>query len=125
MREEAVERVCELLYEAAAVSETWPKALTALADATGGVNAHFAFWSARDSRAQYFASARPGQRAQVNGDSRLTADVFGSGSRLIRRPRWMPSLRSRAFAACWSTSARSRTRASPGGSPIRCQRCCC
>jgi DNA-binding CsgD family transcriptional regulator/PAS domain-containing protein len=61
MREEAVERVCELLYEAAAVSETWPKALTALADATGGVNAHFAFWSARDSRAQYFASARPDQ----------------------------------------------------------------
>jgi hypothetical protein len=55
MREEAVERVCELLYEAAAVSETWPKALTALADATGRVNAHFAFWSARDSRTQYFA----------------------------------------------------------------------
>src|SRR4051812_42043509 len=51
MREEAVERVCELLYEAAAVSETWPKALTALADATGGVNAHFAFWSARQQSA--------------------------------------------------------------------------
>ena len=61
MREEAVERVCELLYEAAVVSDTWPKALRALADATGGVNAHFALWSARDSRTQYFASAHADQ----------------------------------------------------------------
>src|SRR5215210_5586851 len=61
MRQEAVERVCELLYEAAAVSETWPKALAALAEAAGGVNAHFAFWSERDSKTQFFASANPDQ----------------------------------------------------------------
>jgi len=45
MHQETVERVCELLYEAAAVSEMWPKALAALADATGAVNAHFVLWS--------------------------------------------------------------------------------
>ena len=59
MHQETVERVCELLYEAAAVSETWPKALSALAEATGAVNAHFALWSEREHRTYFFASANP------------------------------------------------------------------
>jgi DNA-binding CsgD family transcriptional regulator/PAS domain-containing protein len=59
MDQEAVERVCELLYESAAVSETWPKALAALADATGAVNAHFVLWNARENKSDFFASARP------------------------------------------------------------------
>jgi DNA-binding CsgD family transcriptional regulator/PAS domain-containing protein len=61
MHQETVERVCELLYEAAAVSEMWPKALAALADATGAVNAHFVLWSQRENKTQFFASANPDQ----------------------------------------------------------------
>src|SRR5215203_3540626 len=59
MHQETIERVCELLYEAAAVSETWPTALAALADATGAVNAHFAVWNGRENKSDFFASARP------------------------------------------------------------------
>src|SRR3954470_19388974 len=59
MHQETIERVCELLYEAAAVSETWPSALAALADATGAVNAHFAVWNGRENKSDFFASARP------------------------------------------------------------------
>jgi len=57
MHQETIERVCELLYEAAAVSETWPAALAALADATGAVNAHFAVWNSRENKSDFFASA--------------------------------------------------------------------
>src|SRR4029450_13950156 len=59
MHRETVERVCELLYEAAAVPETWPKALAALADATGAVNAHFAVWNCRENKPDFLASAHP------------------------------------------------------------------
>jgi len=57
MHQETIERICELLYEAAVVSETWPKALAALADATGAVNAHFAVWNSRENKSDFFASA--------------------------------------------------------------------
>src|SRR5215211_3511011 len=59
MHQETIERICELLYEAAAVSETWPKALAALADATGAVNAHFAVWNGRENKSDFLASAHP------------------------------------------------------------------
>jgi DNA-binding CsgD family transcriptional regulator len=59
MHQETIERVCELLYEAAAVTDTWPRALAALADATGAVNAHFAVWNGRENKSDFFASARP------------------------------------------------------------------
>src|SRR4051794_973978 len=59
MHQETIERICELLYEAAAVPETWPKALAALADATGAVNAHFAVWNGRENKSDFFASAHP------------------------------------------------------------------
>ncbi len=59
MRQEMIERVSELLYEAAAVSDTWPKALAALADATGALNAHFAVWNGRENKSDFFASAHP------------------------------------------------------------------
>src|SRR5215212_6308010 len=59
MHQETIERICEFLYEAAAVPETWPKALAALADATGAVNAHFAVWNSRENKSDFFASAHP------------------------------------------------------------------
>src|SRR4051794_41800252 len=59
MHQETIERVCELLYEAAAVTETWPSALAALADATGAGNGHFAVWNGRENKSDFFASARP------------------------------------------------------------------
>ena len=59
MHQETIERICELLYEAAAVPETWPKALAAMANATGAMNAHFAVWNGRENKSDFFASAHP------------------------------------------------------------------
>jgi DNA-binding CsgD family transcriptional regulator len=59
MHQETIERICGLLYEAAAVPETWPKALAALADATGAVNAHFVVWNSRENKSDFLASAHP------------------------------------------------------------------
>ena len=59
MHQETIERICELLYEAAVVPEMWPKALAALADATSAVNAHLAVWNSRENKSDFFASAHP------------------------------------------------------------------
>src|SRR3954462_8268458 len=59
MHQQAVEQICELLHEAAALSETWPKALAALADAIGAVNAHFVVWNSRENKSDFLASAHP------------------------------------------------------------------
>src|SRR3954469_7368809 len=59
MHHETIERICELLYEAAAIPETWPKALAALADATSAVNAHLAVWNSRENKPDFLASAHP------------------------------------------------------------------
>src|SRR5215213_10087377 len=59
MHQETIERICGLLYEAAAVPETWPKALAALADATGALNAHFVVWNSRENKSDFLASAHP------------------------------------------------------------------
>src|SRR4051812_6880714 len=59
MHQETIERICELLYEAAVVPEMWPKALAALADATSAVNAHLAVWNSRENKPDFFTSAHP------------------------------------------------------------------
>lgn len=73
MRQSAIERICDLLYEAAVAADAWPKALAALAESVGAVNAHFAVWNKNEQRTEFFAGAQ-----RDSGWEALYAKYYGS-----------------------------------------------
>ncbi len=95
--ERRLDQICDTLYEAAAITDTWPKALSQLAWAFGAASGHFVFWDKRAKRAEFAVTARGDSVSETNYAAR-----YGSIDPIRQ-------LLEHQVEGCWVTNHRYRT----------------